>query len=119
MFQEIWGVRYENNQDKKFLFSFDLLTEERYDAWAGLILTLNDSYTLGDKDNALTMWLMANTSISYYFEIHDPHFHITTYISLAIPKAYFRLGLGEHFIGEDQEIVSFSKFHFQACKPQR
>ena len=83
----------------KLSFSLDLLTKERYDGWLGMLLTINGSYNFL-KENFLTVYFKGNESISYYIEIHDPHFHLNTYVSLAIPRAYFRISLGEHHIGK-------------------
>ena len=45
--------------------------------------------------------MMKNDSLSYYFDIHDPNFHLNTYVSMAIPRAKFRVILGEFYIGTD------------------
>ena len=90
--------------------SLDLLTMERYDGWVGILLTINSSYNLSN-DNFLTMSFKGDESISYYIEVHDPNFHLNTYISLAIPRAYFRISLGEHHIGKySQKCRSFLSF---------
>ena len=78
--------------------SLDYLRPIRYDGWGGMLFNLNDSFTFAYLDYVIFNF-KRNENLSYMVYVHDPNFFYYTYNSLDIPRLFYKLSSGEHYLG--------------------